>query len=108
MENIYELNKDGQCYRIESMVEVETMTMDNSDVGCSGSTSGNVMLPLRKEFLKEQKKEKLCLAIMPNKVQKDEGKSCMPMEIQKLLDEFVDIVVDDMSIGMPPMRIISH
>jgi hypothetical protein len=57
---------------------------------CSGSKSGHVMLCSTKEFLKEQKKEKLCLAIMPKKVQEDEEKSHVPMEIQQLLDEFAD------------------
>jgi hypothetical protein len=58
--------------------------------------------------MKEQKKEKFCLAIMPKKVHKDEGKSYVPTKIQKLLDDFVEIDVDDMPMGMPPMRSISH
>jgi hypothetical protein len=57
MENTYEFNKDGQCYRLEPMAEEETMTMDSSDTRCSGSRSGHVMLCSTKEFLKEQKRK---------------------------------------------------
>jgi hypothetical protein len=32
----------------------------------------------------------------------------VPMEIQQLLDEFARIVANDMPMGMPPMRSISH
>jgi len=46
------------------------------------------------------------LAIIPKKVKEDEKNIYVPMEIQQSLDEFADIVVDDMLMGMPPMRII--
>lgn len=107
-ENTYEFNKDGQRYRLEPVAKEKTTTIDNSDVGCSGSRSGHVMLCSAKEFMKEQKKAKFCLAIMPKKVQEDEEKSYMPMEIQQLLDEFAKIVADDMPMRMPIMRSISH
>ena len=32
----------------------------------------------------------------------------LPEEIQKLLEEFVDIVVDELPRSLPPIRIISH
>jgi hypothetical protein len=74
MENTYELNKDGQCYRLEPMVEEDTKTMDGSDTECSDGKSGYVMVYSTKEFLKEQKKEKQILAITPKNPQEDEGR----------------------------------
>jgi hypothetical protein len=48
------------------------------------------------------------LAIIPKKLQEDEGNIYILTKIQKLLDEFANIIFDDMQMGIPPMRSISH
>jgi len=70
MENTYEFNKYGHCYMLELMEKGDITTIHNSDDGCSGSKSGNIMLYLAKDFLKENKKENLCLSIILKKVKR--------------------------------------
>jgi hypothetical protein len=53
MENTYEINKDGHCYRVEPMVEEETKRMNSNDTRCSDNKIGYVILHSAKEFMKE-------------------------------------------------------
>ena len=58
--------------------------------------------------MEEQREGIFCLTIRKNKVQEDEEKSYVEMEIQQLLNEFVEIIVGDMPTGMFSMRSIPN
>lgn len=106
--NTYEFKKDGQRYKLTPMLEnAAEATTDYR--GTSMSNSNIMLLCSAKEFLKEEKRAKFCLAIVP-KVVKEEVKSenNIATKIKPLLDEFKEIVVDDLLRGLPPMRSISH
>lgn len=66
------------------------------------------MLCLVKEFLKEQKMEDLCFAVIPKSVQEMEKLNSISLEIQPLLNEFKEIVVDDLSTCLLPLSSVSH
>jgi hypothetical protein len=66
------------------------------------------MLCSSKEFLKEHKRVDFCLVVIPKRVQEMEKLNFVPLEIQPLLNEFKEIVVDDLPTGLPPLRSISH
>lgn len=74
---------------------------ENNDVNASNVW---IMLCLDKKFLKEQKNASLCLAIIPKRVQEIEKLNSVPLDIQPLLNEFKEIMVDDLPIGLPPLR----
>jgi hypothetical protein len=63
---------------------------------------------LSQKIFKGTKEGKKIFGHNSKKVQENEEKSHVPKEIQQLLDEFARIVVNDMPMGMPPMRSISH
>jgi hypothetical protein len=77
---------------------------DNKNV-CSNS---HIMMCSTKEFLREKKNTHLCLALMPRQVPEIGKMSSVPPEIQPLLNEFKEIVGDDLPVGLPPLRSISH
>ena len=78
---------------------------ENKDVN---DGSSQIMLFSSKEFLKQSKRIDFCLDIIPKRVQEIEKINSMPLEIQPLLNEFKEIVVDDLLVGLPPLRTISH
>lgn len=78
---------------------------ENKDVN---DGSSQIMLCSSKDFLKEQKREYFCLVVIPKRVQEMEKLNSIPLEIQPLLNEFKEIVVDDLSASLPPLRSISH
>jgi hypothetical protein len=45
---------------------------------------------------------------MPIKVLESGNMSSVPPKIQPLLNEFKEIVADDLPLGLPPLRSISH
>ena len=64
-----------------------------------------------KELLKEvKKKEDIQFIVVgkPRIVLTSTRMDDLPEEIQKLLEEFVDIVVDELPCSLPPIRSISH
>lgn len=48
-----------------------------------------------------------CLAIVPKKV-REEGDKKVPVEFEELLDKYKEIIIDDMPMGVPLTRSISH
>jgi hypothetical protein len=91
------------------MVETELSGNDSKEKDniniCNNS---RIMLCSTKEFLREQKRNHLCLALVPREVLEIEKMSHVPPEIQPLLNEFKEIVGDDLPTGLPPLRSISH
>ena len=73
-------------------------------------TSPKVLLVKEKEFLEQLQEEKVIFAIVgnPRTVITNTRIDELPAEIQKLLEEYVDIVVDDLPNELPPIRSISH
>ena len=68
------------------------------------------MLVKEKEFLEQLQEEKVIFAIVgnPRTVITNTRIDELPAEIHKLLEEYVDIVVDDFPNELPPIRSISH
>jgi len=58
--------------------------------------------------LKEQNQNGYCLALLPRKVQKAKTKSVVPVEIQSMLEEFKEIVAEEMTTWLTPVHKISH
>jgi hypothetical protein len=73
---------------------------------------GNIVLIMSgKELLKEVKKKKDTQFIMvrkPKIVLTSARIDDLPEEIQELLEEFADIIVDELPCLLPPIRSISH
>ena len=77
----------------------------NKDVNSSNDC---IMLCSTKEFLKEKKQNVYFLVVVPKKVQEDEKGSFVPAEIQRMLEDFKEIVVEELPTGLPPLHSISH
>jgi hypothetical protein len=91
------------------MVEIElsgndSKERDNTNI-CSSS---HTMFCSTKEFLRENKRNHLCLALVPREVLENGKMIFMPLKIQPLLNEFKEIVGDDLPVGLPPLISISH
>jgi hypothetical protein len=73
--------------------------------------SNTVLLMSGKELLNEVKKKEDTQFIVvrkPKIVLTSTRIDDLPEEIQELLEEFVDIVVDELPCSLPPIRSISH
>jgi hypothetical protein len=66
------------------------------------------MLCSAKEFLQEERKETFCLAVILKEVKSVENPNVVSTEINLLLDEFKEIIANDLPKGLPPVRSISH
>jgi hypothetical protein len=105
-ENTYEFKKDGQRYKLTPMLEDTVATTRNCvDINTSSS---RIMLCSAKEFLQEERKSTFCLAVILKEVKSVEEPNVVPTEIKLLLDEFKEIIANDLPKGLPPVRSISH
>jgi hypothetical protein len=86
------------------MVEIELSGHDSKNV-CRNS---RIMMCSDKEFFIEKKKTYLCLALMERQVLESGKVSTLPLEIQPFLNEFKEIIKYYLSVGLPPLRSISH
>ena len=71
----------------------------------------SILLMSGKELLNEVKKEKVMEFIVvrkPRVILTNTYVEYLPVEIQELLENFVDIVVDELPHSLPPVRSISH
>lgn len=75
-ENTYEFKKDGKQYKLTLMMENTITTKENKHVNVDNS---HIMFCSAKEFLKEGKKEYLCLVIIPKRVQEMEKLNYVPL-----------------------------
>jgi hypothetical protein len=81
------------------------------DKGVKGEASPNILLMSGKELLKEVKKEQeiqFDVAGKPRVILTSTSMNDFPVKVQELLDDFVDIVVDELPHSLPPIRSISH
>jgi hypothetical protein len=99
--NTYTLEKNGRTHMLLPIKDKEVTT----------EVSNTVLLMSGKELLKEIKKKEETQFIMVRKPQivlTSTRVDDLPEEIQKLLEEFVDIVMDELPCSLPPIRSISH
>jgi hypothetical protein len=99
--NTYTLEKNGRTHMLLPIKNQEVKT----------EVSNTVLLMSGKELLKEVKKKEDTQFIVvrkPKIVLTSTRIDDLPEEIQKLLEEFVDIVVDELPCSLPPIRSISH
>jgi hypothetical protein len=81
------------------------------DKGVKEEASPSILLMSGKELLKEIKKEHEMQFVFVGKTRvilTNTSMNYLPVEVQDLLDEFVDIVVDELSHSLPPIKSISH
>jgi hypothetical protein len=100
-ENTYTLEKNG-CKHMLFPIE---------DKGVKEEAILSIILMSGKEFLKEFKKEQEMQFVVlrnPRLIFMSTCVDVLPVEIQELLDNFVDIVVDELPRSLPPIRSISH
>jgi hypothetical protein len=99
--NTYTLEKNGRTHMLLLIKDKEVKP----------ELRNTVLLMSGKELLNEVKKKKDTQFIVvrkPRIVLTSTRVDDLPKEIQKLLEEFVDIVVDKLPRSLPPIRIISH
>jgi len=99
-ENTFVLEKEGKRHTLVPLKEEKT----------EEQTSPKVLLVKEKEFLEQLQEEEVSFAIVgkPRTVITNTRIDELPAEIQKLLEEYVDIVVDDFPNELPLVRSISH
>jgi hypothetical protein len=98
---MYTLEKNGRTHMLLSIKDKEVKT----------EVSNTVLLMSGKELLKEVKKKDDTQFIMVRKLKivlTSTRMDNLPEEIQKLLEEFADIVVDELPCSLLPIRSISH
>jgi hypothetical protein len=99
--NTYTLEKNGCKY----------MLFPIENKGVKEESSPSILLMSGKELLKEVKKEQEMHFVVvgkPRVILTGTSIDDFPIEVQELLDEFVDIVVDELPHSLPPIRSISH
>jgi hypothetical protein len=99
-ENTFVLEKEGRRHTLVPL----------KDEKVEEQTSPKVLLVKEKEFLEQLQEEEVSFAIVgkPRTIITNTRIDELPVEIQKLLEEYVDIVVDDFPDELPPVRSISH
>jgi hypothetical protein len=99
--NTYTLEKNGRTH----------MLLPIKDKEVKPEVSNTVLLMSGKELLKEVKKKEDTQFIVvrkPRIVLTSTRVDDLPEEIQKLLEEFADLVVDELPRSLPPIISISH
>jgi hypothetical protein len=99
--NTYTLEKNGRTH----------MLLPIKDKEVKPETRNNVLLMSGKELLTEVKKKEdpqFFVARKPKIVLTSTRVDDLPEEIQELLEEFANIVVDELPHSLPPMRSVSH
>ncbi|XP_059075260.1 uncharacterized protein LOC131875213 [Cryptomeria japonica] len=97
--NTYVIEKDGVTFTITPLKDEEPISQARN----------SVILVGEKEFLKSME-EKIGFAVLirPNTIVAAEKVKEVPQEVQKLLNKYEDIVVDELPSSLLPMRYISH
>jgi hypothetical protein len=99
--NTYTLEKNGRTHMLLSINDKEVKTVMRNIV----------LLMSAKEFLDELRKKEDTQFIVVRKLKiilTSMRIDDIPEEIQELLEEFVDIVMDELPCSFPPIRSISH
>jgi hypothetical protein len=101
MKNTYTLKNNG-CKHIFLPIEYK---------GVKEEASPSIVLMSGKELLKEVKKEhemQFDIVGKPRVLLTSNSMNDFPVEVQDFLDEFVDIMVDELPHSLPPIRSINH
>jgi hypothetical protein len=99
--NTYTLEKNGRTH----------MLLPIKDKEVKAEASNTILLMSGNELLEEVKKEEEMQFVVirkPRVILTSTKIDDLPREIQELLDEFADIVVDDLPCSFPPIESISH
>jgi hypothetical protein len=99
--NTYTLEKDGRIHRLLLIKDKEV----NPEV------SNTILLMSGKELLTEMEKKEdpqFFVVRKPKIVLTSTRVDDLPDEIQELLEEFADIIVDELPHSLPPVRSVSH
>ena len=99
--NTYSLEKDGKRHTLSPL----------EDEVVPESSWSNILLMNRKELLKEVKKEDelhFSLVGKPKVILTSTNLDDFPTEVRVLLDEYANIIVDELPNVLPPVRSISH
>ncbi len=100
LKNCYKFVKDG----------IKHMFFPIKEEGTAGKSEPRALLVSGKQFLKQVEDSEMGYAVV-NKARTvllHIEVSDLPIEIQQMLQEFMDIVVDDLPDKLPPKRSISH
>jgi hypothetical protein len=98
--NTYSLEKDGKKHVLLPLKDE-----------AKNEPGPSILLMSGKELLQEvKKKEELHFSLIgkPKVILTSTNLDDLPIEIKTMLDEFVDIIVDELPNALPPMRSISH
>ena len=63
---------------------------------------------LAKEYMKEEKMHKCHFEVIPKGLSVQIPRENIPTEVERMRTKFKGIMVDEMTMGFPPMRSISH
>ena len=99
--NTYTLEKNGRTHMLLPIEEKKVKEEVNT----------SILLMSRKKFLKEVKKEKeteFVVVRKPRVILTSTSINDFPEEVQELLDNFADIVVDELPNSFPPIKSINH
>jgi hypothetical protein len=99
--NTYTLEKDGRTHRLLPIKDKEVKP----------EVSNTILLMSGKELLTEMEKKEdpqFFVVRKPRIVLTSTRVDDLPDEIQELLEEFADIIVDELPHSLPPMRSVSH
>jgi hypothetical protein len=99
--NTYTLENNGRTHMLLPMEEKREKEEANT----------SILLMSGKELLEEFKEEKemqFNVVRKPRVILMSTSVNDLPEEVQELLDNFVDIVVDELPNSLPPIRSISH
>jgi hypothetical protein len=99
--NTYTLEKNGHKH----------MLLPIEDKGVKEEASPSILLMSGKELLNEVKKEHgmpFVVVRNPRVILTNTSMDDLPIEFQELLDEFADIVVDELPRSLPPIKSINH
>ena len=97
--NTYTLEKNGRT----------CMLLPIKDKEVKMEVSNTVLLMSGKKLLTEVKEKPQFLVVRkPKIVLTSTRMDYLPEEVQELLEEFVDIVVDELPRSLPPIRSVSH
>jgi hypothetical protein len=99
--NTYTLEKEGRTHRLLPIKDKEVKL----------EVSKTILLMSGKELLTEMEKKEdpqLFVVRKPSIVLTSTRVDDLPVEIQELLEEFADIIVEELPRSFPPMRRVSH
>eukprot|EP00253_Pinus_taeda_P011190 PITA_11190 len=98
--NTYKLSKDGVNHTLLPMEEEDT----------SKKPDPKTLLLSGKEYLQQMEEDEVTFALVckPKVIITSTKVFDLPIEIQEMLDNYCDIIVDDLFDELPPIRKISH